>query len=334
MEIINANVKNKNKIIEFIKMCWKKDHIFVKDEKLFDFFHKNSNNNLNFIIAMEGDIIKAILGFLPYTNEENADVFTVLWKSIDNSMCGLECLEYLSEHFKVSSCGINKKTIPIYNFLEMMNGKLNHYYIINHNIDNFKIAKIKNIYKFENINILNENKIIVFNSMNDLIKVFEYNNLKKYNFFKSKEYFEKIYFNHPYYKYEVIGIKNDLDEIKSIMVLREIKVNDAKCLRIIDFLGDENCLINIQKWLVEKLEIHNYEYVDFYQIGIKDEILTKAGFIERKEDDENIIPNYFEPFEQKNVEIYYMTSCKEDFRMFKGDGDQDRPSIPKSEVNI
>ena len=72
-----------------------------------------------------------------------------------------------------------------------------------------------------------------------------------------------------------------------------------------------------------------HEYVDIYEVGIEDEILENSGFLERVEKDVNIIPNYFEPFVQENIEIYYMSNCKDKFRMFKGDGDQDRPSIVK-----
>ena len=71
------------------------------------------------------------------------------------------------------------------------------------------------------------------------------------------------------------------------------------------------------------------EYIDIYEVGIEDATLEEAGFIERKEEDSNIIPNYFEPFVQKNIEIYYMSNCKDKFRIFKGDGDQDRPSVVK-----
>ena len=39
-----------------------------------------------------------------------------------------------------------------------------------------------------------------------------------------------------------------------------------------------------------------------------------------------IIPNYYEPFEQKNIDINFSTNIHEGFRMFKGDGDQDRPN--------
>lgn len=333
MQIIRAEKKNKEEIIEFIKKNWKEDHILVKDKFLFDYMYKDGKDGkLNFILGIEKEKIEAILGFEKYTTEENGDIFLEIWKSANNSMLGLKCLEYLLNKFKISSCGINLKTIPIYKFLGFETGKLKHYYLLNDKIEKFNIAKIEK--KFQNIDCLNINNelegiVIEFKSMEELLEKCNYNNFKKYNFFKSIEYFNKIYFNHPYYKYEIIGIKNNFNKIESIMVLREIKIKESKCLRIIDFLGEETNLINIEDWLKNKILKNNYEYVDFYEIGIKDEILLKIGFKEKKENDNNIIPNYFEPFEQRNIEIYYATSCKGKFRMFKGDGDQDRPSISK-----
>lgn len=332
MQIIEAKLENKEEIIEFIKKNWKEDHILVKDKFLFDYMYKKNDKNLNFILGIEKEKIEAILGFIKYTNNDSEDIFLSLWKSTNNSMLGLKCLEYLLNKFKVSCCGINLKTIPIYKFLDFEIGKLKHYYLLNDKIEEFNIARIEK--KLQNIDCLNINNelegiVIEFKSMEELLEKCNYNNFKKYNFFKSIEYFNKIYFNHPYYKYEIIGIKNNFNEIESIMVLREIKIKESKCLRIIDFLGEESNLINIEGWLKNKILKNNYEYVDFYEIGIKDEILLKIGFKEKKENDNNIIPNYFEPFEQRNTEIYYVTSCKEKFRMFKGDGDQDRPSISK-----
>ena len=96
-----------------------------------------------------------------------------------------------------------------------------------------------------------------------------------------------------------------------------------------DFLGDEKEFNELISYLVEKMFQEKHEYIDIYEIGLEDITLENSGFLERFENDVNIIPNYFEPFVQKNIEIYYMSNCKDKFRMFKGDGDQDRPSIVK-----
>ena len=73
-----------------------------------------------------------------------------------------------------------------------------------------------------------------------------------------------------------------------------------------------------------------HEYIDLFTKGLDEKIILEAGFM--KVDNKNndvIIPNYFEPFVQKNVCIRYFTDTKnlKDLRIYKGDGDQDRPSF-------
>ena len=60
--------------------------------------------------------------------------------------------------------------------------------------------------------------------------------------------------------------------------------------------------------------------------GIEDKILKAAGFTKREEKDCNIIPNYFEPFDQKNVDIWVRYKDKNTV-FCKADGDQDRPRL-------
>ena len=43
------------------------------------------------------------------------------------------------------------------------------------------------------------------------------------------------------------------------------------------------------------------------------------------ENDENVIPNYFAPFVQENVEIFFHAP-NEEIVFCKADGDQDRPN--------
>ena len=240
---------------------------------------------------------------------------------------GLKCLQFLlnADYKSVSSCGINKKTIPIYEFLGIKTGRLKHFYILNPEIKDYKIAKIseKNIKKIDYKNVKD---IIEVKNIEELLKLIDYQELKKYNFYKSPEYFNKRYFKHPYYKYHIL-VKSKVTN--SILVYRIVKENGGSCIRIIDFLGEEKEFNELTNYLIDKMLKEKHEYVDIYEVGIEDEILENSGFLERVEKDVNIIPNYFEPFVQENIEIYYMSNCKDKFRMFKGDGDQDRPSIVK-----
>ena len=78
------------------------------------------------------------------------------------------------------------------------------------------------------------------------------------------------------------------------------------------------------------------EYVDLYSYGISIEAMKKAGFTERIENDNNVIPNYFNPFEKRNVEIYVAVDYEyaDRVHIFRGDSDQDRPCYMLSLIHI
>ena len=70
------------------------------------------------------------------------------------------------------------------------------------------------------------------------------------------------------------------------------------------------------------------EYIDFYQYGISKNTFRNSGFID-VEKTKIIVPNYFEPFIKKNINLNfaYKSSIKNrKIYFFKGDGDQDRPN--------
>ena len=56
--------------------------------------------------------------------------------------------------------------------------------------------------------------------------------------------------------------------------------------------------------------------------------MNHIGFIQRNDDDLNIIPQYFEPLVQQNIERWFETNDN-NMIIFKGDGDGDRPSCLK-----
>lgn len=314
---------DKKDFFEFLKNHWNPNFIYVKDNSYFNY---EFSGNSNFVLSKKDGKIVAVLGFLEYDDREG-DIFNAVWKNSGKEDDGLKCLQFLlnAGYKSVSSCGINKKTIPIYEFLGINTGRLKHFYILNQELKEYNIAKIseKNIKKIETKDV---EDLIEVESIDELLKLINYQELKKYNFYKSPEYFNKRYFKHPYYKYHIlVKAKNT----NSILVYRIVRANGGSCIRIMDFLGDEKEFNELTNYLIDKMLKEKHEYIDIYEVGIEDEILENSGFIERIEEDSNIIPNYFEPFIQKNIEIYYMSNCNSKFRMFKGDGDQDRPSIVK-----
>ena len=68
--------------------------------------------------------------------------------------------------------------------------------------------------------------------------------------------------------------------------------------------------------------------IDLLNYGISEKIFKKLDFSKLDfSSDDIIIPNFFHPFIQRNIKIEFSYISKyEDFTIFRGDGDQDRPS--------
>ena len=332
--ILLAKVSDADEIMKFIDREWKKGHLLSTNKDFFLYEYKNKDK-LNFVISKnKSNEINGILGFLKASLYPDSLIWTTMWKVAKNSgspMLGIDILNFLRKQgFKnVMSLGINFKTIGIYEYLGFHVGVLDHYYIPNEKIKNFKISK------FQNCNVSKKSILLVDNvySFKKLKKInpFEYFDFDKYNLsvpFKDLNYFNHRYIQHPVYNYDLYGSFKGT-ELLSIVVVRVSSYQGSTCMRIVDFYGEEETLSCVTQNLVEEMYTGAHEYIDLYCLGLSAKILIKAGFIRREGNkDDVVIPNYFEPFVQENIPIRYFTDSKdlENLRIFKADGDQDRPS--------
>lgn len=322
-----AKPEDITRVMEFIDCYWKKGHILGKSYSFFKYeFYKN--DKVNFVISEEDGDINGIIGFISYSEEDEKDIAGVMWKVIktDSLILGIELLKFMIDNSKcriAMSPGINKNTIPIYEWLGYSTGKLKHFYRIG-NQEKLKLAICP---QWEAVEITEsmQYELLEINSFEQLTNKFsfdEYRRLKTKPY-KSKEYIERRYFNHPIYKYKVYGIE-EKEKIETFLVAREVNCNGATILRIVDCIGKWEKVRYIGNAIGKILNDYAYEYVDFYQTGISDEIMTASGF-RLKDESTTMIPNYFEPFLSENIDIYYFSTDAE-ITLFKGDGDQDRPS--------
>lgn len=337
MEIREAASQDKENIIRFIKEYWDSNHIFVKSPELFSYQYQ-IGDHIHFILGIDNNEIVSILGYIPYAKEKGYDdIFLAMWMTSPNVQTGnigLLLNKYLLDKgFRsVSCCGIANKVKGLYKFLGYTTGTLEHYYMLNHNKSNFTIAVInhRDEHQFDSNREMNIKKVTKFS---ELENAFKFNLYKNRYFYKDQEYIKHRYFEHPFYKYLVLGIGNKEEKLTSLLIMKEVSVKDSKVLRVIDFIGDEQDFAGIGLELQKIMIDNEYEYIDFYQYGISKEILDAAGFVRRDKKDVNVIPNYFEPFEKKNVDIHFATNVKESkYYMFKGDGDQDRPNLLPGEM--
>ncbi len=318
-------------IMGFISEYWKENHILSRNKNFFLYEHKDKDR-INFVISYKNNKINGILGFIKYS-QKDSDIATVMWmvlKDTKHPMLGLELFEFLKnkgEYNILFSLGINNKTIGIYNYLGFYTNHLRQYVLINHQFKKFNILKIYNDKLLKTIKFIENNKYYI-SELNEKDLDFDFDVYKDNIPFKDKDFFIKRYFNHPIYKYIVYGIyKHDI--LKSLIVIKEVVVDSAKVLRVIDYIGDETNFPFISKDLYQLLIDKNYEYIDFMCYGFDSATFIKSGFIEVDLNSSDIlVPNYFAPFIQENIQLNFFvdTININDIRLCKGDGDQDRPN--------
>lgn len=215
-----ASLSEIDAIMQFIDKYWKKSHIMSLDKNLF-IYEFVDNNTVNIIIACDKNTqkIEAIAGFLPCsrtTDTSKMDVWGSLWmvntshKNI--SFLGVELIKRLMTFLHCRShlgIGINPATsLPIHKVIfHEKTSKMNHYYILNPQIRDYKIAVVKQIkYNPPFINIP-QTSCIQFNNINEIRKNFDIENLDTIPH-KDFWYINKRFFNHPYYSYLIYGLKD------------------------------------------------------------------------------------------------------------------------------
>ena len=335
-----CNKKNIFELKDFLKKNWKKNYILAKNKKLLDWQHlSRSNSRYNFIIAKRNLRVVGCLGLINNSKFSkklisNDTIWLANWLVQKRTkISGLDFLSFLIKNLKfkkIGTVGGNTTTIQILKYLGFKTGKLNHFFLPNNNIKNFKLISIsknklflsnkKSEYKKHKIKILNGSfRLKVFgNSLHKLVKKFG----------KDESYFINRYILHPYYKYKIYWIYSWNNKLLGFFVIRICDYKKEKALRIVDFFGHENALIQIAHPLKDLLIKHKAEYIDFYEYGIGSPIMKKSGLFKNSFNKKIVIPNYFEPFVKKNIKISWALKSAESTStpIFKGDCDQDRPS--------
>jgi len=332
-EIRFCQTNEQKKLQKFIDGKWKKSHILSKDDVLLKWQYFNKNENYyNFVVAnnIKTGEFDAILGFIPLCHYDKKlvdkkDIWLAIWK-VDETSCGkkgigLDLLLFLKEKnnpCSIGAIGINENVKKIYKYYGYKIDKLTQYYLLNTNVEAYKIAYISKVTK----NIFNPGCCQI-NEIRDLYKI---DDLKcRYRPQKSIEYIYNKYHNHPNYKYKLFGVYCS-NKLRSIFIIRKINIDDSSCLRIVDIYGDLKNINSLGSEFQRILEQEESEYIDCLNYGISESVFFDMGF--KKRTDEMIIPNYFEPFEKRNIdiEIAYKSNYN-DYIIFKGDSDQDRPNL-------
>ncbi len=310
----------------FIKENWDENHILARDRKFFDWMYVD-RDGCNFIIAVDGDgNMLGMEGVIKYNSSEHPDLAGTMWKvkKSGNPQLGMEIGKKMYEVYQARcdvAPGVNRRAMKINQMLGYLSAPLNHYYIPGKRPE-YQLAVIKKSY--ERRKDLTDKKFVFLNEPEDVAAVIDDEWQRGKAPYKDAPYILHRYMRHPVYQYEMIGIQDAAGRIRSIIVGREVSCRGALAYKIVDYIGHYEDLMNCSACFYELLDNRQYEYMDLYCYGISDSILESAGFLKRISD-EVVIPNYFSPFERRNVDIYFVSSISEGLNVFRGDADQDRP---------
>jgi len=320
--IRSAKIDDIDSIMKFIDREWRKNHILARDPSFFEYMYV-LDGNVHFVISLDDGCINGILGYIPY-DKKCKQISLTVWKALKSAdgMIGMRLLKFVCDTLKpeiVATPGVNPRTTTaIYKFFKYKVDKMKHYYRLNR-LAKFKIADVKDSTILLPIDAKGEVKeIIAFEDYLNANIIYENNAIKKENWYIKQRYFE-----HPVYQYRCFLVTKR-NENALFIICRDQVIEDSKCLRVVDMLGNYQILSSFTKWIDAELVRAKYEYIDCYVIGLKKELFQSSGWSDT-DDSSNIIPNYFEPFEKRNIDIYY-SSKPADMIIFRGDGDQDRPN--------
>lgn len=317
-----ATLAEKDKIVTFLNANWGALHPLVNNNLFFDYYYLDGEN-INFYYLEENFEIVAICGYIKCSCETPSDLWVSIWcaKKGKNGL-GLALMGEMQERTgaKVIACNnIRENTMPFYSFLGYYPDKLQHYYRLK-NLEKYEIAIVttKNIStckKHENVSLK------AFSDSLSVSKAFDVPCTAKPK--KDLWYINKRYFDCPFYSYKVFGIYND-NACVSLVIFRVNKGIEGNALRLVDYIGKPCDFKLLSGYIDQLMADFDCEYCDMYSFGVDG---SSAGFTLRDKDDKNIIPNYLNPLLQENTEYFFFTTDKENFMMFKADGDQDRKDI-------
>ena len=333
-EIRFCRLDERDHLMSFIHTDWRADHVLSKNAELLDWQHLDRiNNRYNFVVAVNEATgrFDGILGFIPLYHYDSSltdkvHLWLAIWKvakeRVTKLTVGLDLLRFLEEELQpasIGAVGINEQVAKLYRLLGFTTGALDQFYIFDDDRSDFTLMKPGS----RTMPICVGQPRCVLRDVDGpaALDALEFFDTPR----KSPRYIIERYQNHVSYRYRLIGAWEG-DLLRGLFVIRRAEANGAGCLRIVDFVGSVEALGPLRSEFVRLLREEDAEYVDMMVHKLDADVLAEVGFAQLA--GETIIPNYFEPFEQRNITIgFAYKSDREPYMMFKGDSDQDRPNM-------
>lgn len=296
----------------------------------FDYYYRPFGpDSLQFAVAEADGQLLAAAGYILANRGSAPDVWVSVWVAAPgHNGIGLELMAALPglTGARLLACNnIRPKTMAFYRFLGWHAGRLPHYYRLA-DLPEYRLARIA------------RREILPVSGGLALTRVESPAQLKALGLPESplrprKDlwYLTRRYFAYPGFAYDLYAAR-EAGRTLALLVCRVVDTapggpENVRVLRIVDYIGAPETLPRLGRAIDRLLAESGAEYAELYCYGIDPALLAAAGFSERREQDENILPNYLTPPLYENTDYYFFTSDPANFTMFKADGDQDKPNL-------
>jgi hypothetical protein len=327
-------------LTRFIDEHWKAGHVLAASRPLLDWQHRHPDDRgYSFIIARRDDALIGMLGYIPTRRFDAAlrsdcVIWLTMWKvreDADVAGLGLLLLQYLTKsepHVAIGALGLNPATIPLYRALGYQVGELEHYVRPSAAAARFELCTLmpgplpppSAGMPLTARRLEHDHEFVALESVSPA-------SVPR----KTPEYFRTRYARHPAYTYIVLALL-DAGVPAGLMAARTAEHDGRRALRIVDFLGPEGVLARTGPVVQALLEEFDAEYADVYNSGIDRAAFERAGFRRIDPQGPESVPDHFEPFERRNIRLWFSLKGPPNVVLFKGDADQDRPNrVPVSQ---
>jgi hypothetical protein len=336
-----ATVEDRERLVEFIREHWIATHVFTERPDLLDWQHLEGDGRLNFVLAEndEGAVL-GVLGFIPLGHFDPAlgarDITLAIWKVRDEGVppgVGLNLLKHLKNQLNprlIAAIGTSETVRPLYRALRYIVGTMQHWALFGPRDD--QVTAIASGVPASAFAAATPSERLELHpltfaappDLRDAIDRIAGDAVPA----KSWAYVATRYLEHPWYRYTLRAVHVD-GELVAVVVWRAVVAEGTTVLRIVDIVGDPGWLGHATGALQQVAVEAQAEYVDLVQWGIDPACLDAAGWVSPSTTDGLVLPNYFSPFERRNIEIGMVVKLfdgETPVHLYRADSDQDRPN--------
>jgi hypothetical protein len=334
LEIRRCRTEEAAELMEFLGSHWQTGHVLSTSQALLDWQHLANDGHYNYLLAKSDEQIVGVLGYIssvrfdPHLHDRNV-IWLALWKVRDDCKIAglglrlLGALARIEPHAALAVNGINAAHPPMYKALGFRAEELVQHFLVNPEKRQTLIEAPANWTPRPPSGAATTFTQVDADRLGSLAPQGFDDALPR----KTPAYFRIRFLEHPFYRYRVFLLESKTAG-QGLLALRVAEHEGRKALRIVDFAGDAQLLASCGVALADVMAQEEAEYADFWELGLPPGVLSSSGFDALDPTGLIVVPNYFEPYLPRNGRILCAfknsTSCG--FRVFRADGDQDRPN--------